>query len=413
MHNSPVVFQYLRQIKAVFLFPAKSACVAIIAVYAVAQLFTIHLFGDVIQLLLFLGICKYAYEVLDHTAQGNLEPPKVSIQSSGVMIALLQFSIIFIMIVLASSFYFSLGFLAGLFLTLIFVASLPAAMICVTVEPDFFQAINPLNWYQVAEKIGKAYAAVPLYLAAMLVLLSLSNDLAEAFLPLHISRVITHFVFNYFLIALFYLVGNVIFRHSQLLDYPVHKTQISSTQRNPNPLLREVEELLVRGRKDKAIYLLAAEIKSKSSTLDIHNKYRSLLKQSGNKAALLEHSTHYIGLLIESNEIKQALRVISDCFKFEPQFEFNDPNHVNLFAEHALTFGQDRLALQITNGFAKRYPKHPHIADNYFIAARVLAGTLGRNEKAIQVLNTIVKTYPDHLKIDVYKSYLSNLQQLV
>ncbi|WP_298642595.1 hypothetical protein [uncultured Cardiobacterium sp.] len=54
-----------------------------------------------------------------------------------------------------------------------------------------------------------------------------------------------------------------------------------------------------------------------------------------------------------------------------------------------------RAVLNLTRNFAKNHPNHPHLVDNYYLAALALAKT-GQTDKALPLLQQLHARYPDH-----------------
>ncbi len=417
MPDSRTITPFWLQAKAVILYPAKSACLAVIASYSALQLLTLlplFLLGTIIKIALFLGMYKYAYEILDHIARGNREPPEVSLRSSGMWIAAKQSFIILVLLFVISTVFANLGVVAGFLISAVFILAFPAMIIFLAIEMKVFSALNPISWMGLINRIGKAYYLLPVALGLLWLTSFVISFFILPILPSFVALVVEYFINYYFLIAMFYLMGYVIYQYHEELGFELSETADALPLRNGvaedrDPILDEVDLLLDEGKLTEAIKTLASQIKAQGALPDVHEKYRELLAQNKDTAELNNHAKQYVNVLLAHDNIKAALKLIGECFSIDTGFVFSDPQHVKLFANHAIAKSQNRLALQITNGFAKKYPKHKHIPDNYFTAAKILADKMGQIEKATKILQYIVTTYPKHRQSTEFKQYLDVL----
>ncbi|MDO5090489.1 MAG: tetratricopeptide repeat protein [Cardiobacteriaceae bacterium] len=66
-------------------------------------------------------------------------------------------------------------------------------------------------------------------------------------------------------------------------------------------------------------------------------------------------------------------------------------------AQSAAQHQDHDLVLHLGKQFARRHPEHPHIVDNYFLAARSL-DKQGQSQTALQLLDQLLSRYPEHAK---------------
>lgn len=68
-----------------------------------------------------------------------------------------------------------------------------------------------------------------------------------------------------------------------------------------------------------------------------------------------------------------------------------------------------RTVLNLTRNFAKNHPNHPHLIDNYYLAALALAKT-GAVDKALPLLQQLHTRYPDHPRAAIIAQAIARLQ---
>ena len=79
--NTAAITPFWQRLREIMLYPSRPAALLTVIVLAVLRLIAMlpGLFGIVISLLLWVGLYKYAFEVLRNTANGQLEPPEGSL----------------------------------------------------------------------------------------------------------------------------------------------------------------------------------------------------------------------------------------------------------------------------------------------------------------------------------------------
>ena len=68
-----------------------------------------------------------------------------------------------------------------------------------------------------------------------------------------------------------------------------------------------------------------------------------------------------------------------------------------------------RTVLNLTRNFAKNHPNHPHLVENYYLAALALVKT-GAVDKALPLLQQLHTRYPDHPRAAIIAQAIARLQ---
>ncbi|TDT38536.1 hypothetical protein DES49_2513 [Halospina denitrificans] len=400
----PPIWERLPQ---VFGYPFKSACLTALSLYAV--LYAIGILIPVIGLLFglaaWIGLYKFAYDVLDATARGWDSPPEIQRGTSSLVLFKtigLFMVLIFGLVMIASVTGSMLLLIAGV---VFIVLATPAAIITLAITGSLINALNPATWVDIMRTVG-----LPYFIASLLLfMLGISRGVAESLLTGavgagFIGHIGLFLVGGYFLIASFHLMGYLVFQHHDALgvQQEVDASTRAAANDSRSPTLQQAEALVRDGNVDEAIALLYRELRTGGQPEE-HDRYRKLLELQGRNEDLLAHGREYIPVLLYGVEQpKKALGVAEHCLKIDPRFEPSDPRQVRDLARIADRYDWHELVMRLTNGFAKRHPSHPDVVENYYLGARALFYGRGDETKALGVLRQLQKRFPEHpLKDDI------------
>jgi len=403
-----------------FAYPARPAALAPIVGLSILNILTfLPGVGFFVRALLWLAAWKYAYEVLANTARGRLDPPESRYVASTEFLAVKQFALTVIMIgmlmaVAALGKSGALTVLAALFLAL----ALPAGIMTLAMTRSLTAALNPFTWIEIMRRIGIPYLVGALFLGMML---SGMGSVEYFLLPAAESSwymgSVFYFIELYFLVAMFYLMGYMIYQYHDALGVQLSATRKPLPGRENAPdqaMLNAAQALVAAGDIDQAIANLKREINTRGATPQVHDHYRKLLHIKGDKHTLLEHGHEYAMILLRALEQpKKALRVVEDCFKLDSGFDLHNAQAITELAELAERYGNYKLALKLTSGFARKYPGNRHIAQNYFLSAKIMSDKLNQDEKALGVLRSLLKQFPDHELQPEIAQYAQMLEGIV
>ena len=110
-----------------------------------------------------------------------------------------------------------------------------------------------------------------------------------------------------------------------------------------------------------------------------------------------------------------AARGSTHCYDLiQPELERIHPAElpadiIRPLAQQAAKRQQYPTVLALTRHFAKNHPEHPHLADNYYLAALALAHN-GQTDKALTILQQLLTRYPDHPHRDRFHRAAAQLQ---
>ncbi|HZP66623.1 MAG TPA: hypothetical protein VFB32_09960, partial [Rudaea sp.] len=182
-------------------YPLHPAALSTIAAIAVAHLVDfLPGVGGLLDLVVWAAFFKYAFEVLRWTANGRSEPPEISFtvsDSIATWAVLLLIAAEFLIAVIASAYGAAIGFALGVGLML----AMPAVMIALALEEEIAQALNPLAWLLLAERIGRSYFVLAGFFATAVALQSVVAAWLSSMLPAFVAEPLVYAVVNYLMIA--------------------------------------------------------------------------------------------------------------------------------------------------------------------------------------------------------------------
>lgn len=418
-----VITPFWHRIPRFFVYPANAVSLVYISLLSMigAVSFGFSLFAGLLQLVLFIVFLKYAYAVLSHTAKGHLEPPPVT----GDMVTQnleMPFKQLFVFILIGFAYGLIGAFVsAGIAdLALVFlILAIPATVMVIAVENSFFKAVNPAVLAAMIRRIGFPYLLLYFFLILLWAGSHILFDLAAGHMPKLALLFLSNFIFMYFLLIMFNMMGYVIYQYHEALgfdielEYEQEMDDGAGQESLPaNPVLSEVNVLINEGKVPEALKFLEEKLKTADADPELHDRYHKLLMLSGDGDSLLDHGQRYIGRLIDEGRTKRALDVLRDCYRTDKQFELREADRVYPLASLARDLRDTKLAFALTNGFAKKHPGHPDIPRLYFLAAKILCEELKQDAKAKALLTDLITKYPNHGFTPEMKKYLQLLENL-
>ncbi|MGV6851084.1 MAG: tetratricopeptide repeat protein [bacterium] len=413
--NTFTIEPFWKRLPKIFAYGLNINNVGMAAMYSLLQFVAALLpFSFIWQILLWMGLYKYVYEVLITTARGQLEPPEISVRNINDYMALKQLGLLILMGALSFMGFSMVHPVVGIIVGGFFLLALPASIMALSMTASVFSALNPLLMVSVMARIGSPY----FLLFVFELLLALSSytlrTFVEPLMPSYIGMPVIQMIDYVFLIIMFHLIGYAMHQYHQELGLEqddVH-TRATESEVPTDPILFRVHNLIQEGQVDDARKLLKDVLQQQGGTPDLHEQYRKLIRLSNDNEELLNHGKSYINVLLALEDSKRALQVTAECLSLDKNFRLADPKQVHQLAEVAMATGQAQLALSLTNGFGKKYPKHRDILPNYLLAARILSERMNQDDKAIAILKQLVRKFPNHPKHAEAQQLLQVLENL-
>ena len=424
--SNPAVVPFWRRLGAISKYPLQSGAMLNVALFTGLRLFDLLPLGfipsTIISMFLWMGILKYAVEVLVQTADGRLSAPEFnpSVSESQAWNQVKLQILLWIMLIggayLVGMF---LGGIAALVWGAFVLIAMPGATITLAMTNNLWASLNPAGWIELMRAFGWPYFAVAGFCA--LYQLGGANAAGFAsripFLPGFVTFLFAWFITHYVLIATFHLMGYLVYQYADRIGHEVRTDALPVKLRNVRDdpdqgLIDEAEAMVTDGRGEEAATLLRNHIVARGGTVVLHDFYRNLQKARQDNPALLHHATLYVPSLVAQNNDKRAIEVLGEAYALDANFSAEVADETLRLATRAAQLGQYQTGLKLIAGFHKRWPKHKDIARNYLFAAKLLTEKLNREDQARALLVQTRTAYPNDALIPEVDAYLGFLDSL-
>jgi len=401
------------RIRAFFLYPLRPAPLSLIALCTfVPAVLSANIVGAILSLLLVLALFKYTYSIVQHTAEGNLEPPALAaaFTGSGFSIIFKQFAVFFLMGGLVTAAGMTGGGFFAILAAVLLILALPASVIILAMEERVLAAINPVHLAALIARIGWPY----IVLYAHLVLMALAGAAIQSFaisnLQPWLGQLIAGFTNSYFTLIFFHMLGYLLLQYQGQLGFA---SDIQETEDPTAAPLRDrskrldadLDMALKDGRYDKAETLLLDALKRHPGHTGYTEKLFRLLEARDDHAGLYRQHRRLLPWLLERMDGAAMAFTMAALEKTEPGFRLHDAKLTHDCARLLYQHGNYLLALHQLRDFHKRFPEYDNIADAYLIAAKALANGMRRFDKASAFLRFIQKKcagHPVHASVEHY-----------
>jgi hypothetical protein len=371
-------------------------------------------FGVLLELAMVMLFVKYAYVVLEHTAQGYLQAQRIrgKLLTENLETPFKQLFIVFL-------FFIGLSELSALedevllhtgmfFMALVF----PASVMVLAVEHRLLRAINPLTLLDTIRRIGGAYFIMCLFLLVLLMSAMQATNVMAEYLPASIYMPVGNFIVMYFTLIMFNMMGYVLYQYHEELGYSIQQeySETGNTGYWPHetePALREIEILFQEGKLGEVRTRLIHMIQDHPGNMQYRERLHRLLLASNDIEGLRIYTADYIGRLMLDNRPSEAIRVFTDCYKLDKNFKFGNGRQRFAMAQLLNKNGQARAALNLLTDLHVDFPGYEGIPDAYLLVARILCESFNEDGKARQILEFLQNKYPDHPRMTQVKEYMT------
>ena len=216
------VVPFWQRVGAFFRYPFHTDPLIVIAICTLVPVVApANIIGLIIWLVLALALFKYTYAVINHTAEGHLKPPAVSVAftGSGFDIVVLQL----LVFVLMGGLVGAAAMLGGPILMMLAVAfvvlALPASIMVLAMERSVGAAVNPMNLAVLISRIGTPYFLLYGYLILLTLASGAAQDFAVNHFPFWVAQPLAGFLNSTFTLILFHMLGYLLFQYQEELGF--------------------------------------------------------------------------------------------------------------------------------------------------------------------------------------------------
>lgn len=397
---------FWRRLPSFFVYPMQMGSILRVVGYSLIGGFSALLpsmFGGLLYVVLWIVFLKYAFLVLERTANGQFDEPgglqdKEEGDASQVMRQYGLFIILGILVGVFGLLFGKIGYgVSSLALNIV----VPAGIMIIAVKRSLGAALNPAQILFYIKTIGSAYLA----LCGLLFSLLSSSAWLQNFLYNHMASWLAIPLLNlvdfYFVLIIYHMMGYAIYQYHEPLgvfaavSFEDAEAKLSSGK-GSDPVLAKLGTLIANGQQEEAIELLRGELRTRWESNDLHERYHKLLLASGKQVEALQHAREFIAKLVTEKRLFQALDLSEQCLKLDPDFQLQDSFHVHDLAVAARMGRRPKLALDLMRRFDRRYPNHPNIPPVYLLSAQILSEHYKMDKEALQILQALQTKFPDH-----------------
>jgi hypothetical protein len=367
---------------------------------------------------------RYALTVLEHSADGHLEPPDIKMEEffGDISLPIKQILVFAAMGFLVVWIGAALGGLFATIATIFLLIGIPASTMILAIDHSFFRALNPVTIAGIMTKIGLPYLVLYFFLLTLY-----GGNGALTSLLAHSSSTLLFLIQTiagyYFTLIIYNMMGYVIFQYHEELGYHVNtdvdrdfESQVNTQPGSRLGVPNEIDVLIKEGRIEDAANRLRQNLAQDVNNIELHEQYHKFLLQTRNIEPLIKHGQEFINFLLYENKISKAATIYKDCWKFSKQINkeisIADPSKIPDMATTLMAMRAFREAFGLMNGFHKRYPNHPQIPHVFLLTAKLLCEEFNQEQRAMQIITFLQKKYPNHElrpAFDQYATFLNNL----
>jgi len=424
------------RLREFFIYPLHPAPLLVMLVLSVVSFLLAHVPGwnleidilfwrlhryDLFALPFYFVYLKYAQSVLEDTAHGHLKPkPLTSEQLTENGFIVIKLLMLFLIINLILFAMLDLFGQAGMLITeILLVFALPAAIMLLFIEDNFFSAINPVTVGTLMLRVGTPYlllfVLIYFLLQAKEFMIGMLMGLFSPALTIAIYELITMF----FYLIVVNMMGYLLFQHHEELGFsidveveelPDKKKKLQEIEVSPE--LRAVEILIHEGKTEDAVKQLQGIIRNSPTDIEARERLLKLLRLTGDMALFRDQGQSYISFLINGNKFAQAAKVYQSCVEYDNNFKpekANERLELGKFLRHN---GQPRLAIGVLNNLHKDFPNYDNVPQAYLMVAQILCEQFNEDVRAKKVLEFVLENYPSHPMTDAVRDYLKIVDEV-
>ena len=298
---------------------------------------------------------------------------------------------------------------------------LPGAIMVIAIEDSLVRALNPATTFFFIRAMGKSYFILWGFFALILTVRE-SLMSATASLAAYIRLPIEMFVGSYLMLALFAMMGYVLYQYHQELGYDVkvdfdaHRDQgaLAASGKPADPMTQQVNAFVKEGKVDEALRYVHDAMRYDKLNPDMNERLHELYKLKGEPEKTVTHGQQYLQSLVTSKRGPKALTLLKKLREIDPKFEPHADARLGL-ATAAMAARDTNGAVELVKGFDKRFPNHPDIPAVYLLGAKITSEHLNQDEKAMAILKALLQRYPDapvKEEAEKYLAVLANVQKL-
>jgi hypothetical protein len=295
---------------------------------------------------------------------------------------------------------------------------LPGAIMVIAIEDSLVRALNPATTFFFIRAMGKSYFILWGFFALILTVREAIMH-ATANLAAYIRLPIEMFVGSYLMLALFAMMGYVLYQYHQELGYEVkvdfdshrEKAATAASGKPVDPMTQQVNAFVKEGRLDEALRYVHDAMRYDKLNPDMNERLHELYKLKGEPEKTVAHGQQYLQSLVAAKRGPKALTLLKRLREMDAKFEPHADARLAL-ATAAMAARDTHGAVDLVKGFDKRFPEHADIPAVYLLGAKITSEHLHQDEKAMAILKALLQRYPNASVKEEAEKYLAVLANM-
>ena len=400
MPKTPAIQPLLQRLPAILAYPAAGSMLSLIGALCLLRLLSHlpNLLGLLFEAAFWVTGFKLGVEALVNTAHGRLEVfggnDLMATDGQGLQQMLLVL-VVALPIVVLDVWAGTGPALLALGVAVLF---LPAAIILLAINRHLPNALNPVAWAGLIQRIGAPYFLVAAVLAGLVVVALVAQATFSALLPSDMGSLPGGFVSLYTLVAGFHLLGYLIYENHVVLGLDMSTAVPRAMFASPleDDAVAEADALLRDGQAAAAANRIEQMFRGRGASDPVHDRYRQCVIAAGDTPRLVRHSRDYISRLLATSKDKRALAVLVETLAHDPAFRHELPDDIARLVAQAARTGQAQLAVTLAEDFERRFPGSERSQEVVLAAATLMADRLGQEAAAQARLLACARQNPGH-----------------
>lgn len=370
--------------------------------------------------MIWLAALRHAFQIMEKTSQGYLSPDQYPFgepDPERVNLPWKLLAVLFVwgmMVGLVTALSRTLGSVAGW----LFSFAMPAVVMTLSATNSMAAAVNPARCLSTMRGVGKPYIALFVFLGALSSGGEYVLPLVAPLVPEALLFPLFNFVFLYFNMVMFVMMGYALYQFHADLDVDIEVSHFQQTEtvggarRVADPVGDVIAEMIAAGDMQGALDVAYEEQRTNPDKLPAQERYHQMLVMAGKRDRALSHGQHYLVTLMRMSRHDQALGLFKRLRELDEKFQPEATEHILMLARAAVKARDPALALNLVRAFDKRFPGHRDIPAVYLLSAQILSDSYRKDDLAQAVLAGMLKKYPDHALAEEASTLLKVLQTL-
>ena len=375
---------------AFFMYPARIEvlpAVAILTVFTVVSGY-LSIVGLVIALATTLTAYTFAFEILQHHADGWEQPPEAVMSISSGLV----FQYLFVLLV-AAGIYWMVNKLLGVTLAIIVLALFslvqPAYTMLTVIEGSALWSLNPLKWLRLMKILGNGYFLLALLIfVGQLFEIWLGNHVF-AFMPDALATAVIKIIGLWVLFTSAYWMGYLIYQYHSELDYlpSAHTDQAVRALDHDGMLVQAMNVAITNESYEECISRVKYESRERVLGIAAQAKYRELLVKKGNAAEIRQHAQTFLHQLLTEKNLPRAMSLAIQQFGIDPDFFPLDGETADALVKESRRVGQSGLEKKLLVCLLQNFPNEIVTGDWAVRLSELLVQSGESNAQAIELLD--------------------------